>query len=608
METTGAAGQDGGYVDSLYLRGARGMVPCTDGSFVGGYINCPGRRLGGRISDQCVLPMITRSWDGGKTWHAEQVDAPDHAFSGIVRLRHGVLLTAHNRWMHSFIQSTDNGRTWHPTFDSTQADTADNNNITTGFLIRDDRGILFWWLGAGGLMMSIDEGRSFIGLSGADIREGYYVLAPDGLLVTHLVQAGTSPGSIQMSFNHGRSWVETLRGYDRYGHDLGWRDSTSTITGAVVIRDTVAVNDRFGFYPDGGLRYEPRPRTLYWQADQRTWNVGRFLHSFGTNGIMDSTECFYTGAFATLALYPEDNVRKIVSREIPVDSIPKDGDTMVYTRGRLYDHFYDLEGNIHPHGSGVYVPRRALRPVSRLDRLYTCTGVEYVVGGQYLDTVMLDTSRSDNAKLTYTMTPNRRMATVVIEARDTVQPLRFTMIVDDSLVGRQWFTDSVLTTTVRPVIADTQRLTYRYLTCTYAEGPFMWYYNDTLMPHPKWIGMYGDSLVMNPRPGRYKAVGKSRYGCDVFSNEVVITTTHTNENVLREQFSAQTETDGTIVLRWTDQNMVPASIHAYDVLGRRLDCDIVVDTWTATISIVGSRHPVILHVVSGRHSQALLVR
>ncbi|MBK6760507.1 MAG: hypothetical protein IPG73_07350 [Ignavibacteria bacterium] len=53
-----------------------------------------------------------------------------------------------------------------------------------------------------------------------------------------------------MSFNRGRSWSQTLKGYNWM--TFGKEDSTSTLTGCVVIRDTVAVDDGFGYYPNGG--------------------------------------------------------------------------------------------------------------------------------------------------------------------------------------------------------------------------------------------------------------------------------------------------------------------------------------------------------------------
>ncbi len=84
--STGAA-----QVDSFfYVTGGRGMVPCKDGSFIGGSVSCRGPELNS-VSDWCHRPVLTRSWDGGKSWTPEDVDAPDYSPSGIVRLRNGDL-------------------------------------------------------------------------------------------------------------------------------------------------------------------------------------------------------------------------------------------------------------------------------------------------------------------------------------------------------------------------------------------------------------------------------------------------------------------------------------------------------------------------------------
>ncbi|MCO6465983.1 MAG: exo-alpha-sialidase [Bradyrhizobiaceae bacterium] len=596
-----AVGEDSVYVDSLYLKGARGMVPCNDGSFVGGYINCPTFPPGYYESDHCDRPVLTRSWDGGKTWVAEDVGAPNYAYSGIVRLRGGILLTAHNSWLYGFLTSTDNGRSWQATFDTTNAIPVLGVGEVIGMLFRDHRGLLYWKLG-GELHVSLDNGKTFVWLRYSDLREGYYVLPPDGLLVTHTVGSGTTFGSIQMSFNHGRSWSKTLKGYDRGTFPNG--DSTSILTGCVVIRDTIAVYDWFGYYPDGGHSYQPVPRTLHWQTTSRTWRAGRFLHGFGLYGVMDSTECWHDG-YRALAL--NDTIPRSVSRDIPADSIPPPGDTLVYTRGRLYGLFYDLDGNVHPLGTEVYIPRRAPRPVSRLDRLYTCTGVEYVVGGHHLDTVIMDPTRSVNAKLSYTITPNKRLSTIVVEAIDTTRPMYFTMVVDDSIVGRQWFSDSVMTAT-KPVVALGRSYLDTVLRCTYPDGPFMWYYNDTLMPH-RIVGINADSVIFKPKPGRYKVVAKSLFGCDVWSNEVVVTTTGIEESGGNEdgRYSFYPDSDGSIHVRWTGFGPSPSSVTAFDILGRRLEADVRISANEVVVDFEDHQKMVFIMISTGKAVQVLRV-
>ncbi|MBK7032461.1 MAG: exo-alpha-sialidase [Ignavibacteria bacterium] len=145
------------------------MVPCNDGSIIGGYINCPTFPPNYYISDHCDRPVLTRSWDGGKTWVAEDVGAPNYAYSGIVRLRGGELLTAHNSWLYGFLKSMDNGRTWQATFDTAQAAPVFGVGEVIGMLFRDHRGILYWKLG-GELHMSLDNGKTFIWVQNSELR------------------------------------------------------------------------------------------------------------------------------------------------------------------------------------------------------------------------------------------------------------------------------------------------------------------------------------------------------------------------------------------------------------------------------------------------------
>jgi len=63
------------------------------------------------------------------------------------------------------------------------------------------------------------------------------------------------------------------------------------------------------------------------------------------------------------------------------------------------------------------------RPVSLLDRLYTCNGVQNVVGGRSITSVSLNAAQSINVVLTHTITPNKRLVTIDI--------------VDDSTLGKQ---------------------------------------------------------------------------------------------------------------------------------------------------------------------------
>jgi len=588
-----------GDVDSAFLQGARGMVPCNDGSFIGGFINCPTFVNGNALAD-CPRPVMTRSSDGGKTWILEEAQTQDYSFPEIVRLKGGVLLTGHNRWLNSFILSSDNGHTWSNGFDTTAAEPLDDYNYISFNLFRDHRGILYW-KGGGHVNMSLDNGHTFCALFNSNGNDGFYVLPPDGLIASHFVGSGNLPGEISMSFNHGRSWSVTLRGHDRY------QDSVSMLYGAINIRDTVFADDDFGYYPDGSWLYVPKSRTKYWNRATRTWELHKHLGGFVRTALMDSSENFYTDYINWIYLKPSsDTVNHLVSVMIPPDSIPNSHDSLLYTYYREIGLIYDLDGAIHPCGSDIYFPIRALRPISKLDRLYTCTGVDYVIGGHVLDSVMLVKERSSNAALTYTTTPNKRLAMVSVTAIDSTMPMKFTIVVTDSVVRNQFFTDSVLPNASLPVISITNRFG-RQLECNWPDGPFMWMRNGEPLPKPS-LGMNNDSVVADPKPGTYYVVGRNPFGCDVRSNELKIVDTDVNDDGTESDANYATfiDADGNIQIRWNHADS-PTSIQVFDLLGREIETVRSIQHHQATVLVQYPRQTCLLRIQGGTSYQTTIV-
>lgn len=586
-----------GDVDSAFLQGARGMVPCNDGSFIGGYISCP-TFVNGNALAHCPRPVMTRSWDGGRTWILEEAQTQDYSFPEIVRLKGGVLLTGHNRWLNSFILSADNGHTWYNGFDSATAEPLDDYNYISFNLFRDHRGILYW-KGGGHVNMSLDNGRTFCAMFDTDRpADGFYVLPPDGLIATHYVGSGNLPGSISMSFNHGRSWSVTLRGYDRY------QDSVSMLYGAINIRDTVVVNDDFGYYENGGWIYKSRSRSQYWNATSKSWVVGRYLGSFVRLAVMDSSLNTYIDNGNDVYWCPYgDTLTSRVSIDMSLNPKPPISDTLIRTYFREAGLFYDLDGAIHPCGSNIYFPIRVLRPISKLDRLYTCTGVDYVIGGHVLDSVMLLKERSSNVALSYTITPNKRLAMVSITAIDSTMPMKFTIIVRDSVVRNQFFTDSVLPNASLPVISITNRFG-RQLECNWPDGPFIWMRNGEPLPKPS-LGMNNDSIVENPTPGTYYVVGKSPFGCDVRSNELTIVGTGVSEESTAHDtlYNTFVDADGNIHIEW-DGSVPPTTIQVFDLLGRELETVANVQSHNVTMYVLFPRQACLLRVIRGTSHQS----
>ncbi len=547
-------------VDSLfYITGGRGMVPCKDGSFIGGMVSCRGPMLN-LISDWCPKPVLTRSWDGGKTWTPENVDIPDHSPSGVVRLRNGDLLTSYNRWDDGFLRSSDNGLTWSVDTDTTQLLQGGWSSLD---LIRDFRGMLYWRSGSV-LLSSIDEGKHVVAVRGASTRQGFYVLPPNGTLVTYLLGSYSfSYGNVDISYDHGRSWDMSLHGYER-------NDSSLIVDRLGVVRDTLVVGVRL-FRKNLDLSKQ----TWYHQEQTRNWLPGISLgYDYEVEILLDSAGAIWSRPGMIGVLRPGDSLTRFLYGTYGTDSlkhIPWGSDsTMLFGYTGVYGFFYDLDGNVHAHGLPYLFPTDKPRPVSRLDRLYTCNGVQYVVGGRAISNVQIDAARSLNAELSFSVTPNNRLVTIDVVAIDSLQPMYVAMTVDDSVLGRQWFYDSVGVGIPNPSVMVTQKGSISNLNCTWPDGPFMWYKDGEPLKHTG-IGYNGEANVLRATPGTYKVRGRTRYGCVVESNDVVVATTGVDESVDAKQgYRVWYRGETGIEVEWDPSLPSPSSITVTDAIGREI--------------------------------------
>lgn len=552
----------------LHVTGARGLLPCNDGSLISPYINC-GNLAAGDPSDYCSQPIVSRSWDGGITWSIERVDAPDYSYSKMVRLRGGDLLSPHNRWFGGFVVSTDGGRSWNPTFDSTKIDTAYGVVGVTFQLFRDHRGILFW-IGGGILYYSLDNGVSRSAMMGAFTREAFYVVPPRGLIVTRRIEAGTDPSEIYMSFNHGKTWVTSKQEYTNY-------DSGLDITGLAIVRDTVFVG--LSFYE----RFPTRVRfyTEHWSNDDMNWQPGQYRgRCWHFEALVDSADAWYgwyeSGFYRT---NPGDSSCVRIVRASDSTKLKKPADSLLpLMKATVEGMFYDLAGNVHPNGSDIVIPTESGRPISRIDRIYVCGGVEFVIGGRQLEAIWLEDSRSTNAILTYTRTSNKMLATVEVNAIDTSQPMSFSFLVEDAKLGQQRFVDSVLPITRKPEVRlwDKNGVPYK-MTCSYQDGPYLWYKDGVPWQIPgAYVGTaYADSVIEMPLPGRYMVKGRNNNGCDVFSQEVSVGITDVFENSTSPVDAFQVISQGNEIRIRGTRESEKVAISAYDILGNALNLSMV---------------------------------
>ncbi|MBK7032458.1 MAG: hypothetical protein IPH49_04155 [Ignavibacteria bacterium] len=102
--------------------------------------------------------------------------------------------------------------------------------------------------------------------------------------------------------------------------------------------------------------------------------------------LLDSAGAIWSRPGMIGVLRPGDSLTRFLYGTYGTDSlkhIPWGSDsTMLFGYTGVYGFFYDLDGNVHAHGLPYLFPTDKPRPVSRLDRLYTCNGVQYVVGGR----------------------------------------------------------------------------------------------------------------------------------------------------------------------------------------------------------------------------------
>lgn len=556
-----------GYADSVaFLVGARGLVPCSDGSVIGGFINCPTYTVA-TSGDQCTRPVLTRSWDGGRTWNAEYVAAPDYALTPIVRLQDGRLLTAHHRYTNQFMESTDDGRSWREIFDTSKAEKRYSRNEMSVYLLRDFRGIIFW-KGAGELCMSFDGGITYATLAYAPrIYPVFFVIPPNGLIVVPQIGAGYWPGEIFMSFDHGRNWQSTLKGDEV---PSGSKDSTLVIPAVLVVRDTFAVQtgSRYGWAGQDSTV----SRSLYWNDAGGFWATGPNLGDcFMFDAILDSSEVIYGSYSASIATQPKGSTQCVeVGKYLaPGDTIPAGDDSTVYYRSSLEGIYYDFDGGVHPYGSEGIIPTGLTRPISLLDREYSCTEISFVIGGRQLTGVYVNEIESMNAAMKYRVSPNGRVAFVTVSAVDSSKPLRVGLSVHDAQLGTQVFRDSIAVLGSVPVVSTSYQFNTPHINCTWIGGPFVWMKDGKPWVYPGTNEVHNDSTVASPEPGTYRAYGVTKYGCRVLSNEITISLSSVHfHGVGNEQVAEWQLADNTLVVNRTSKTEDPVLICVYNLVGQ----------------------------------------
>ncbi len=464
-------------IDSMYFAvGAIEPVPCNDGTFVGGALYCNRSSENGNISQRspCADICINRSYDGGVTWVRERVDAPYHSSGTIVRVRDGVLLTADASMHHGFLRSTDHGRSWHRHI---MSETNKGRELRDSLyertvgdkLTRDSRGVLYWWYGAFEQNhISIDDG-----LTTTWVQRDTGNLFRPGWLSERWLFKHTSYGALASANSatpdFGRSYIF----WDMEGF-LVLKDTTrgATVDGFTMVDvyfsytrndSLVLLAERMPSGPRAESVISPRYVVIYTEPTLRKfridstrlwdeWFVLPYESSCFTRVNGEATEPLFDSlGRMQFAGFTSFDIARDTCQRWTYRFVDGSLDTTTALKSPTWRHgnwstpatvFYDLDGNLHSNSRNSFQHADHVRPVSMLDRLHTCGGMQFLVGGKAINGVTIAEQFTKNANITWTVTPNRRMVFIDVKAIDSTKALYVCFTVGDSLIPGMTYCDS----------------------------------------------------------------------------------------------------------------------------------------------------------------------
>ncbi len=455
-------------LDSLYFTvGAIRFVPCNDGTIVGGALYCNRTSDNGNISfrQPCDEIFLNRSYDGGVTWVPERVSAPAHSGGLIVRMKDGVLVAPDATMYHAFMRSSDHGRSWQRHIISASSYGPHPMGMAVGDnLMRDDRGTLLWYDSYDRIALSIDEGVTQSGI----IPDVEYTSSQGNMRESmRFTNNGAFVWSHHATADYGRTWIEfNYHVIPRTPSEIQRIDGRSFnwINDAFVQRDTLFLslsgrcdtcpddNEYTSKYPatdffvfaDPKLRkfsFDPKilPRKQIFKKSSAENSIVDSLgrhHASGTMGSLDNGGWFpweYRFADGTV------DTAKPIER----------GDWREFLS---ISTFYDLDGNLHTNSRASFRHADHIRPVSMLDRLHTCGGMQFLFGGKAIRGVEVVEQFTKNANVAWSVSANRRVVFIDVKAIDSTLPVRVCFTVSDSLRPGMTHCDSTNLPTTRPRI------------------------------------------------------------------------------------------------------------------------------------------------------------
>jgi hypothetical protein len=540
--------------------GGHGLVYAGAGTFVGGYLLCNNGSYNS-AEQGCPGNFVKRSFDGGVTWKYDTVRTPEPSLDQVVRLANGQLIAASTLFRNGFNASVDGGQNWQTLSEGTGP--AYSPTVWGRRLSRDATGNLYWVDTYGRGFCSIDGGLTSIEIESWDVgqMDDLYIIG-HGILAVKRNFTGAIEFEVIITTNNGISWRRLWPRKNEHVSARQW--------GITLIYDTLVVeistNDT-GLV-DSYLRYDIDADSLV--------EAPELEMCFSNGNVLDSAGFSYTAQYFFLSggkRGKDDCEYLIRSAEVPDDDprLPPGG--LPQSAGGIYGVFMDIEGNIHPYGSEIYVQANAPRPISVLDRILDCNRITYVLGGPKMGSIRLIEKASTNAELRFRVELNRRIAEIEVSKIDTTRSMSYQLIIvgngiRDTLIIADSTYSSLLSKPVIKVIGRNDRVTA--LQVEWTQGPFYWLRNGE-----KLRTLSGDAVMISPlvdiSSGVYSVVARDANGCLVTSDNVsVLTTGLFDESEQVGEIGIHRDDGNRLVIESKALDLAGCVVRVYNMIGQLL--------------------------------------
>ncbi|MBI2795020.1 MAG: hypothetical protein HYX66_10275 [Ignavibacteria bacterium] len=546
--------------DSAYMRaGGHGIVYAGAGTFVGGYLLCNDGSY--KSTEQgCPGNFVKRSFDGGVTWKYDTVRSAEPSLDQVVRLANGQLIATSTLFRNGFNASVDHGQNWQTLSEGTGS--SYSPTVWGRRLRRDATGNMYWVDTYGRGFSSIDGGLTSIEIESWEFGQldDLYIIGQGILAVKRWFVAAQN--EVKITTNNGISW-RTL--WPRKNEHYSARQWGITLIDDTLVLD-ISTNDT-GLV-ESYLRYDIDADSLV--------EAPELEMCFSNGNVLDSAGFSYTSQYLFLSggkRGKRDCELLIRSAEVPADDprLPPGG--LPQSAGGIYGVFMDIEGNIHPYGSEVYVQANAPRPISVLDRILDCDRITYVLGGPRMGSIRLIEKASTNAELRFRVELNRRIAEIEVSKIDKTRSMSYQLIIvgngiQDTLIIADSTYSSLPSKPVIKVISRNDRATA--LQVEWTQGPFYWLRNGEILRT-----LSGDARMVSPLKdpsvGIYSVVARDVNGCIVKSEDVsVLITDLADAREQEPEIDVHRDEGSRLVIQSNTADLAGSVVKVYNMIGQLL--------------------------------------